>query len=425
MLIRTINPSSSIVPGKIVAHPAWRLARSVLVEAITTGPSTIALLGETGTGKSCLLRYVESTLRKHGQAVSFLRQGDLPWALEPDTVLLIDEAARLTPRALAVLAAQRTTTVVLADLPSFGEALSRHSPPPKIVTLQPLGPNQIAGFVSEWLQLSHRDPAIVTPDGIARLAVHSGGTPRLVTRLLDAALTFAPGETAIDGAAIDEVADLRWSANITPAPRPQPEPARIPEPPRPLRRKSRTWPRHAAALAAISAAIVLAVGITELSLGNRTPAATQTKELAARLHPIEAASIPAPTFVPAATITLAATASALPSALLATPILTDPPTPALAPLIAPVTAYTLAPDEPIETAMAPEPPPHFERPQYMSDPGLIIIARRGDTLRDLYASLYRGVEPPPFEEIMAVNPKPVVPGAVVIFPAPNGGWGHP
>lgn len=55
-------------------------------------------------------------------------------------------------------------------------------------------------------------------------------------------------------------------------------------------------------------------------------------------------------------------------------------------------------------------------------PGLILIARRGDTLEMLYANIYQGLRPPPYGEVIAANPHPFRPGAMVVFPAPPGGW---
>ena len=57
-----------------------------------------------------------------------------------------------------------------------------------------------------------------------------------------------------------------------------------------------------------------------------------------------------------------------------------------------------------------------------SRPGLLLIARRGDTLETLYRRIYRGVSPPSYKEILAANPEPIRPGARVMFPTPPDGW---
>ena len=54
--------------------------------------------------------------------------------------------------------------------------------------------------------------------------------------------------------------------------------------------------------------------------------------------------------------------------------------------------------------------------------GLVLLAGPGDDLASLYAKVYRGVTPPPFDAVEAANRAPVTPGTLVIFPAPPGGW---
>ena len=61
-------------------------------------------------------------------------------------------------------------------------------------------------------------------------------------------------------------------------------------------------------------------------------------------------------------------------------------------------------------------------PRTSGGPGLVLIARRGDTLDALYARVYRGVTPPPYEVVVAANPKRIVPGTIVVFPTPVEGW---
>jgi hypothetical protein len=57
-----------------------------------------------------------------------------------------------------------------------------------------------------------------------------------------------------------------------------------------------------------------------------------------------------------------------------------------------------------------------------SAPGLLLIARSGETLSSLYAKVYRGLVPPPFEAVAAANPKQFKPGDVLVFPSPPEGW---
>ncbi len=58
-------------------------------------------------------------------------------------------------------------------------------------------------------------------------------------------------------------------------------------------------------------------------------------------------------------------------------------------------------------------------------PGLLLIARRGDTLGALYRRVYAGVVPPPYAAVIAANPDPVHQGARLLFPTPPNGWPSP
>jgi hypothetical protein len=87
------------------------------------------------------------------------------------------------------------------------------------------------------------------------------------------------------------------------------------------------------------------------------------------------------------------------------------------------------PDKPLARAFqagqarpsGPSQPPAAGRPQ-AGGPGLLLVARSGDTLATLYQSVYAGVTPPPFADIAAANSGPFRPGKRLIFPTPAGGW---
>jgi serine/threonine protein kinase len=55
-------------------------------------------------------------------------------------------------------------------------------------------------------------------------------------------------------------------------------------------------------------------------------------------------------------------------------------------------------------------------------PGLLIKVKPGESLGSLYRRVYRGLTPPPFESVAAINPGPVRPGDIVTFPPPANGW---
>ena len=65
--------------------------------------------------------------------------------------------------------------------------------------------------------------------------------------------------------------------------------------------------------------------------------------------------------------------------------------------------------------------PRLERPEGAGQ-GLLLIARRGDTLKTLYRRIYAGITPPSYEAMLAANPEPIRPGARVMLPTPPYGW---
>jgi hypothetical protein len=97
-------------------------------------------------------------------------------------------------------------------------------------------------------------------------------------------------------------------------------------------------------------------------------------------------------------------------------IASAPPPPVLG-AVDPSIADTL--DDPTLTI---PPPPKPLPASHVGGPGLVLIAQRGDTLQRLYANVYRDRKAPPFAKVLAANPGPFKPGAIVIFPEPPGGW---
>ena len=52
---------------------------------------------------------------------------------------------------------------------------------------------------------------------------------------------------------------------------------------------------------------------------------------------------------------------------------------------------------------------------------LLLLAGPADTLSSLYAQVYRGTTPPPYAQVMTLNPV-VRSGVRLVFPAPPAGW---
>ena len=110
-----------------------------------------------------------------------------------------------------------------------------------------------------------------------------------------------------------------------------------------------------------------------------------------------------------------------------------PEAPSVAPQPAPAAASAPdpAPAEPAPSEPSPAARPAvaaslpFPEPRTLQAPGLLLVARPGDTLQRLYRSVYSGVRPPPYPEVVEANPSPVRPGVVLVFPTPPDGWRRP
>lgn len=144
---------------------------------------------------------------------------------------------------------------------------------------------------------------------------------------------------------------------------------------------------------------------------------------AAALPPLQEATVSSPTLAAITAqpdlvppLTAPATPAPAPDAMLA-----QAATPrALMPSAPPqVLAAMVEPTAPVINTASIAPVPAVA-PQGAS--GLILVAQRGDTLERLYGDIYRDRHAPPFAEILAANPRPFKPGAIVVFPEPIGGW---
>ncbi len=130
----------------------------------------------------------------------------------------------------------------------------------------------------------------------------------------------------------------------------------------------------------------------------------------------EPAAVPSPPASPAP----AATAASAP-----------PPTPVPAP-----PASTVPPQPtgvPVAVPAGPTPPPASPPPGGIGTAGivpqmapaphasLLLLAGPADTLSSLYAQVYRGTTPPPYAQVVTLNPV-VRSGVRLVFPAPPAGW---
>jgi type II secretory pathway predicted ATPase ExeA len=220
-----------------------------------------------GGGREALLERLAEFLREHtyagGNAVVFFDEAqalnDATLDALPTLLDLVREDGRSALQ--VVLAGQPELESRLAA--SGHEAL--RSRVAVTARLGALTPDEVAAYVRARLEHAKaRDLDIFTPDALARLAVLSGGIPRTINVLCEAALTsaFADGQHHIGRPTIDTVwADYAplHAPQGTPMPRAPADPLRI-EPtveeglPRSSRRRT-----IALAVAGVAAASVLAL----------------------------------------------------------------------------------------------------------------------------------------------------------------------
>lgn len=316
----TVISRSSARP--ILEHRGWRAARTDLLHVLRAGPGLTALLGPPGTGKSMMLQEVARTLLADGVDVTALRRGDAVDELELQGIVLIDEADRLAPGALAVLAARDDLSVVLATLPGFADRLP-DLPGIKTVTLVPLGPAEAAELVEARLAQGSHAPDLLTPAAITELFRRSGGIPRVLHTLTDLAIFAASLEDAprVTPAHVVEAVSFREGAQQTTDPAQQDAehivaPDAMPTAVSPIKTHHSRWGAWATA-----AAVLLCLAATLLPLGASAP-----------LRPAALASDTIPTgptptsqpVAPAAAATLASDGALLPPGSLTRVVLSYP-----------------------------------------------------------------------------------------------------
>ena len=95
----------------------------------------------------------------------------------------------------------------------------------------------------------------------------------------------------------------------------------------------------------------------------------------------------------------------------------------------PVSDTPSSPDIPANGTPPSPPKPDFVAPTLARSTadrsrgqGLVLIATAGDNIASLYRRVYRGVEPPPYTQVVAANRAPIRQGSLVVFPEPPHGW---
>ncbi|MGI4942836.1 MAG: AAA family ATPase [Janthinobacterium lividum] len=215
-------------------HRAWLTARDQALAAVRAGDGLILVLGPPGTGKSLLLQELARLLGSGGYDVLFQFRGDI--TVEADDVaadspkqslrrvVLVDEADRMTEAVLKRLEQLGAASLVCAGLDGTSSGFGRR--PATVVRLALLAPDEVGAFAAARLARAGRPATPLGDEAIQRLAERSGGVPRVVVMLADAAAFLA----ALDGAAcitashIDQAAAMRGDDEVRNASLPEAEP---------------------------------------------------------------------------------------------------------------------------------------------------------------------------------------------------------
>ncbi len=199
----------TIAAGEAVAHHGWTVARQEAMGAFRFGPAIVVVSGGPGTGKTLLLEELAHALAETGAPTTLCQRGDLspeevaPLGDAPFRILLIDEADRMDLPALASLATNPLTGLVLVrtrfptddEADPFTDAL-RGGKSLTTVRLGPLRPGEARALLDARLARSGRPGSLVSEAALTALELHSRRIPRLLSVLSGAAFFVAESKGA-------------------------------------------------------------------------------------------------------------------------------------------------------------------------------------------------------------------------------------
>jgi type II secretory pathway predicted ATPase ExeA len=408
-------PFEKVADGRELLQP---YSVSALIDDISVelygGNFIVGVRGVRGIGKTCFAKLLAATLqardfctlqaegaaaqpqhvqRRFGEAAGLTEARPDPARLlamlqqeysQKRLVLIIDDAEALSAAMfkylwqmleLCRLQSIRLHLVLVGDIgvwpglnaPGLAAmrraAISRHMIPC-------LNEDEAADYLEHKLGFAGRALSdLITPNALAGLIAQSNGIPQRLNELTETALRQA----CDDHAPLVTARRLRGALGIAPPDVFERFRSLVPMP----------------ALAAAGSVIMLAGGLGLLSLLN---AAT----------------------VPPAAPRIADALPATPRVLAAT--LLQPEAPPAGPDFS-----TLA-EVPPRTESAAPAQDGSQTAKPPSGRGLVLIATAGDNIANMYARVYRGLEPPPFTDVLAANADPIRPGSLVVFPEPPKGW---
>lgn len=191
----------------LVPFASWRRARDRACAALLAGERVLLVTGPSGTGKTMLIHEIARVLRFTGWDVS-TSVSELPPATgragSAPSVLLVDEADRLSEAELRTLCSSTRSSVLLAGMDSLAE----RCPGSPRISLAPLSPAEAKLYIEQWLTQAGFDGSRLEVAAVLRIIELSTGLPRLLGALLGGSIWLA-GSAPVTPQKVDEAASLR------------------------------------------------------------------------------------------------------------------------------------------------------------------------------------------------------------------------